>query len=160
MTTETVGEAWSAADISRFPARRPRTLLGIGGNVREHHVGILVLDPSQGLGAGAGGRGFPVTRSRARVRRTRHPSRKVCRFDCPEMRDSSWLGHLGNAQAGPRGPHNQFGFDFEAVRLQLQDLHAFPAEGDVAVAKVGVVAVEDGVGQPRSASGCRCCAAR
>ncbi|MCU1540024.1 MAG: hypothetical protein JWM01_971, partial [Arthrobacter sp.] len=31
-------------------------------------------------------------RSRARVRSTRHPSRKVCRLDFPEMRHSSWLG--------------------------------------------------------------------
>ena len=99
-----------------------------------------------------------LTRSRARVRRTRQPSRKVFRFELPEIRYNSWLGYLGDPQARPGGAHDQFGLDLEAVGLQFEDLNAFAAEGDVAVAKVGEIAVQDERWPGGQACGSRYCA--
>ena len=135
MTTETAGRP-VCSGTSYSPALTPRTLLGSVGTWGNTALGYLYLTRRRASGRAPAVGASQLTRSRASVRRTRQPSRNVCRFDWPEMRDSSWLGTSAIRRPGPGGPHDQFRFDLEAVRLQFQDVNAFAAEGDVAVAKV------------------------
>src|SRR6185295_10649740 len=99
MPTDTSGMLGSSDILFGCPSAQ--NAAGIGGNVGEHHAGVLVLDSAQGFGTGSGGRSLPAHALAGKG--AEHPPAVPERVQVRLTRDPGQFmaGNLGNAEAGP-----------------------------------------------------------